>query len=160
MSCSTKNGSRAIRRAAFVGFIAGSVALIGCSDDSPDTGSDGTTTEAAGTEISGSVKEWSVEVDEATAPAGDVTFSVTNDGTTLHEFLVVRTDAPDGSIPLDGDAFSENNDSLEVVDEISEFPADTTETLTVNLEPGNYQLVCNLPGHYANGMHTSFTVTG
>jgi uncharacterized cupredoxin-like copper-binding protein len=45
-----------------------------------------------------------------------------------------------------------------VIDEIGEFPADTTETLDVTLEAGSYQLVCNLPGHYSSGMFTAFEV--
>jgi len=30
--------------------------------------------------------------------------------------------------------------------------------LTVTLDAGQYQLVCNLPGHYQAGMHTTFIV--
>jgi uncharacterized cupredoxin-like copper-binding protein len=35
-----------------------------------------------------------------------------------------------------------------------------TGHMTVNLKPGRYMLFCNLPGHYAAGQHTMFTVTG
>jgi uncharacterized cupredoxin-like copper-binding protein len=31
--------------------------------------------------------------------------------------------------------------------------------LTITLAPGQYELVCNLPGHYTAGMHTQLTVT-
>ena len=37
--------------------------------------------------------------------------------------------------------------------------AGTTKTLTIDLAPGHYAFVCNLPGHYGQGMHTDFTVT-
>jgi uncharacterized cupredoxin-like copper-binding protein len=30
--------------------------------------------------------------------------------------------------------------------------------LTVSLKPGRYELVCFMPGHYAAGQHTPFTV--
>ena len=30
--------------------------------------------------------------------------------------------------------------------------------LTVTLRPGRYELACNLPGHYATGMHTGLEV--
>jgi uncharacterized cupredoxin-like copper-binding protein len=33
------------------------------------------------------------------------------------------------------------------------------QELIVTLDSGNYQLVCNLAGHYEAGMHTSVTVT-
>lgn len=110
--------------------------------------------------VSGAVKEWAIEIETDTVPAGEVTFEVANEGTIGHEFLVLRTDVPSGSIPLEGDAFSEEESSLSVLDEIPEFPAGTTESLTLTLEPGAYQIVCNLSGHYAAGMHAPFTVTG
>ena len=65
----------------------------------------------------------------------------------------------EGKITLDGDHFAEPSPGLEVIDEIGEFPAGSTELLVLTLDAGNYQLVCNLPGHYAAGMHTSFVVS-
>ncbi|MCX6534336.1 MAG: sulfocyanin-like copper-binding protein [Actinobacteria bacterium] len=127
----------------------------GCGEDNDDTAG-GSDSDGA---ITGVVKEWKVKVDQQKATAGEVVFTVTNEGTIGHEFLVVKTDVADGEIELDGDHFSEENASLLVIDEIGEFAKKTTESLTVTLEPGDYQLVCNLPGHYENGMHTSFTVT-
>jgi uncharacterized cupredoxin-like copper-binding protein len=47
---------------------------------------------------------------------------------------------------------------VEAIDEIKEFPINTSEVLTVNLEAGNYQLLCNIAGHYANGMYAAFIV--
>ena len=90
--------------------------------------------------------------------AGEVTFSVTNDGKVGHEFLVVKTEIAPGEIPLDGDHFAEPTDGIEVIDEIGEFAVGTTETLTLNLEAGKYPIVCNLPDHYKNGMHIAFEV--
>ncbi|MEO8696038.1 MAG: hypothetical protein ABI658_21130 [Acidimicrobiales bacterium] len=114
-------------------------------------------TGTAHTSIMGSEKEWEVRASASQAKTGEVTFTVKNEGTIGHEFLVVRTDIAPGKIPIDGDHFSE--DAVEVVDEIGEFAAGATETLTVTLAPGKYQLVCNLPTHYGNGMFTGFEVT-
>jgi hypothetical protein len=56
---------------------------------------------------------------------------------------------------------------MEVVDEIEDIPVGETPTLTVDLEPGAYALICNivqeepdgtLEAHYAEGMRTGFTV--
>jgi uncharacterized cupredoxin-like copper-binding protein len=33
-------------------------------------------------------------------------------------------------------------------------------TLDVTLQPGQYVIICNLPGHVAMGMVTELTVTG
>lgn len=127
-------------------------ALVGCAADPSDAG--GGTSNA----VNGIVKEWAVIVDASSAMAGEVSFTVANQGSIGHEFLVVKTDIEPGKIPLDGDHFPEPAEGLEVIDEIGEFPQGTTESLTLMLEPGRYQLVCNLPGHYAAGMHAGFEV--
>lgn len=54
--------------------------------------------------------------------------------------------------------FAEPTDGLEVINEIGESAKGTTETLTLNLDPGNYRLVCNLPCHYGTGAYMGFTV--
>lgn len=128
------------------------VVLGACASD-PDDSSE-TTSNA----ITASVKEWVVAADATTAKAGEVVFTVTNNGTIGHEFLVVKTDIALGKIPLDGDHFAEPTDGIEVIDEIGEFKTGTTQTLTLNLSEGAYQLVCNLPAHYGSGMHLGFTV--
>jgi len=123
-------------------------------------GGDNESDDATSNNITGTLNEWTVETDATTAKAGEVIFTVTNEGTIGHEFLVVKTDIAPGQIPLDGDHFAEPTDGLEVIDEIGEFAKGTTEILTLNLEPGTYQLVCNLPDHYSAGMHMTFTVVG
>ena len=122
-------------------------------------GADGNAAESGiSNDIIGHLHEWGVETSAVAANVGEVKFTVTNDGTIGHEFLVVKTDIAVGEIPLDGDHFPEPADGLEVIDEIGEFKVGTTETLTLNLAAGKYQLVCNLPGHYKNGMHLGFEV--
>jgi len=123
-----------------------------CGGDANDSA------DATSNDIAGTVKEWVVALDATTAKAGDVTFTITNEGGIGHEFLVVKTDIENGKIPLAGDHFAEPSDGVEVIDEIGEFPKGETKQLTVTLEPGNYQLVCNLPAHYGAGMHMTFKV--
>jgi hypothetical protein len=136
-------------------LLAMSLGVGACSSDKNDAGG----LSAADDGISGFLDEWSVSVDAASAPAGAVSFTIDNNGTIGHEFLIVKTDIATGEIPVVGDRFPEDADGIEVIDEIGEYPAGTTETLEVTLTPGNYQLVCNLPDHYANGMFTGFVVT-
>ncbi len=128
------------------------IGLVSCGADPSDSGS------GTSNSVNGVVTEWSVSVDADSALAGEVTFTVVNEGSIGHEFLVVKTDIEVGEIPLVGERFPEPAEGLEVVDEIGEFPQGTIESLTVMLEPGKYQLVCNLPGHYAAGMHVGFEV--
>jgi len=136
-----------------VGVAVLAILAVGCGADQNDA------TGITSNEITGSLKEWEVAVDGATSKAGEVTFTISNKGTIGHEFLVVKTDIALGEIPLDGDHFAEPTDGIEVIDEIGEFAKGTTEVLVLALEPGNYQLVCNLPDHYEAGMHASFTVS-
>ena len=139
----------------------GTAVLAGCGADPADGpmagehGSPGTPRNS----IAGTVSEWAVETTADRAYAGDVTFAVTNFGTMAHEFLVVKTDFEPGKIPLTSESrFDEEADGLSVVDEIPEFKVKTTGLLTVKLEPGKYQLLCNIAGHYKAGMYKAFEV--
>ena len=156
---------KSIIRACGVVAIFSSVTM-GCAADGNDAAgnivadtSESGSTANEGNFIGGTVQEWKVSVAPNTATAGEVKFTIENKGTIGHEFLVVKTDILDGKITLDGDHFAEPSPGLEVIDEIGEFKQGTTELLVLTLEPGNYQLVCNLPGHYAAGMHTTFVVS-
>jgi len=137
--------------------------LAGCGADPSDVasggGMDGGVTAEPTNKITGSVREWSVDVSENRAYAGDVTFAITNYGTIEHEFLVVKTDIEPGKIELnDENRFDEDNPALEVIDEIAEYEVNTTGLLKVKLEVGKYQLLCNIAGHYPAGMWTAFEV--
>jgi len=59
---------------------------------------------------------------------------------------------------VDGTTVDENATGVDVVDEIEEFDAGTTEVLSVGLEAGNYVLICNVATHYDLGMHATLTV--
>jgi uncharacterized cupredoxin-like copper-binding protein len=61
-------------------------------------------------------------------------------------------------LPLDGDT-ARADELLEVIDEVEDIAPGTSATLNLNLDPGAYAVICNLPGHYASGMHAAFTVT-
>ena len=105
-------------------------------------------------------KDFSVSPSSEEAAAGDVTFAVTNKGPATHEFVVVKTDLSAKKLPIGDDgSVEEDADGLEVVDEIEDLEAGSTEDLQVTLDPGAYVLICNLPGHYEQGMHAGFTVS-
>ena len=151
------------RRIIPVILLGATTVLAGCGADPTDLADGGSRNGAVTMEptnkITGSVREWSVMVSENRAYAGDVTFAITNFGTIQHEFLVVKTDTEPGKIALNKEnRFDEEDPSLEVVDEIAEFEVSTTGLLKVKLEPGKYQLLCNIAGHYAAGMWTPLEV--
>ncbi|HET7236974.1 MAG TPA: plastocyanin/azurin family copper-binding protein [Actinomycetota bacterium] len=95
---------------------------------------------------------------EAVAP-GPLTLEASNEGTKIHEFEVFAV--PDGvdanALPVEGDT-APADEMLQVIDEVEDIAPGTSASLSVSLDPGSYAVICNLPDHYANGMHTTFTV--
>jgi hypothetical protein len=119
---------------------------------------------SAGTSIAVTLQEFSILVDSATAPAGSITFSVENIGPEdVHEFVIIKTDLDPGDLPVDDEgAVTEEGEGMEVINEIEDIAVDATQELTVNLDAGNYVLICNIVEegevHFAQGMRTTFTV--
>ena len=140
------------------------VALLAsaCTSASPSPGGGG----GEGTTVNATLQEWSVLPDAASAPAGEVTFVVTNDGPDdVHEFVIVKTDLAPADLPVDETgAVVEGGEGIEVIDEIEDLAVDGSEEVTVTLEAGSYVLLCNIysededEAHYAEGMRTAFTV--
>lgn len=102
------------------------------------------------------LSEMKIATGYAYVPAGKVTFDVTNVGAVTHEVVFIRTDAAPGTLPLDP------TDPTRVVEtgsagETGDVDAGKTVSVTLDLAPGRYQLICNQPGHYAAGMYTELT---
>ncbi|MEX2159051.1 MAG: hypothetical protein WEB04_06565, partial [Dehalococcoidia bacterium] len=125
----------------------------------------GTPPGGAGT-VEVSLLEYTVTPDADSATVGDITFNVSNLGGVVHEFVVVQTDLAAEDLPTAADgSFDEAGAGVEVVDEIEDIAVGDEPTLTVSLDAGNYLLLCNIVeettaiSHFAEGMHTPFTVT-
>jgi uncharacterized cupredoxin-like copper-binding protein len=142
-------------------FIA-ALALTACTatGGSPSAGGGATTVDVT-------LQEWAVVPEAESAPAGDVTFVVTNDGPEdIHEFVVLATDLAPGDLPVDEHgAVTEEGEGIEVVDEIEDISVGDTQELTVTLAAGNYVLLCNIysadedEAHYQMGMRIGFEAT-
>ena len=117
--------------------------------------------EAAATgPMTGVVKEWGIELSAGKHVAGSIEFNLTNEGTMAHEFLVVRSDKTAAQL-LDevNEATSRlDEETLDVIDEQPEWEPGTPGMVTVTLEPGNYVVMCNIAGHYAQGMYADLLV--
>ncbi|WP_420873923.1 hypothetical protein [Paraburkholderia azotifigens] len=99
-----------------------------------------------------------IQVDNATAKAGRVTFDVSSaaHGDTEHEFVVLKTDLDDGDLPVRKARVLESR--FKKMGEVEDVKQGTSKRLSLKLAPGHYVLICNRLGHYAMGMHTSFVV--
>jgi uncharacterized cupredoxin-like copper-binding protein len=106
--------------------------------------------------IKATLADWSIDLGGATGKSGSITFTVNNSGANTHEFVIVKTDLKADSLPVSGDLVDES--AFTPVDEIEDIESGATETLTVNLAPGHYVILCNIEEHYAKGMHQDLTV--
>ncbi len=105
------------------------------------------------------LSDFNVDPGAGAEVAGEVAFVVRNQGGTEHEFVVVRTELAPDALPLAQDGSQVDESQLDVVAKIEPFGSGETRTVTANLSPGNYVLLCNIPGHYQLGMRVAFTVT-
>jgi uncharacterized cupredoxin-like copper-binding protein len=110
---------------------------------------------AGGGKVQVGLAEFTITPDQPTVKAGTFTFDVTNDGTTTHEMVLIKTDDAPADLPQENGEVSEEGS----VGEVADLKPDATGTLTVKLSAGSYVMICNLPGHYTAGMRTAFTVS-
>lgn len=107
---------------------------------------------------------YSLKISTNTVNRGKVTFHVMNTATDQkHEFVIFKTDLPEDQLPLvaDGTKVDEEGAGVTHIDEVPDMEPGAVQDLTVDLEPGNYVLICNMTEnaiHYMRGMHVAFTV--
>jgi uncharacterized cupredoxin-like copper-binding protein len=101
------------------------------------------------------LEDFDITMDPMALTAGEVTMTATNNGPSVHEFEVFRGEGGDDLPVSSGVA---DTSGLDLVDELEDIAPGTRGELTLTLEPGTYALICNLAGHYEQGMHLTFTV--
>jgi uncharacterized cupredoxin-like copper-binding protein len=84
-----------------------------------------------------------------TVKAGKVNFAVENQGAMMHGLAIVKAPAEAPGGMLEDSTFLAKGDDL---------AAGATETMSADLTPGEYELVCHLAGHYAAGQKLPFKV--
>lgn len=101
----------------------------------------------------------SIRTDKLSVKTGTVTFDVTNwSRSVLHEMLVVSVDNPAAPLPYDYVKAIVPKEQVKVLGEVADLQPNMSKELEVNLMPGSYLLICNLPGHFGAGMATQFNV--
>ena len=113
---------------------------------------------AASAQAGGSTKvtldEFSVKASPASISSGKVSFSVKNAGDDEHELVVLKTSTKASKLKVSGGRVSEKG----AVGDVEDLGGGKTKKLTLNLKKGHYVLLCNIPGHYQQGMRRDFTV--
>jgi uncharacterized cupredoxin-like copper-binding protein len=113
--------------------------------------------EAAATTIT--LSEWKVDL-ASIAKAGKTTFKISNAGTIPHELLIFKSDLAPSAYPTDpaGDII-EDGAGVALLSDGDNIDPGGAQDRTVDLTPGTYLFVCNIPGHFKDGMFTVVTVT-
>ncbi len=96
-------------------------------------GQDGT---GAGGTVAVSEKEWTITFPSSSIKAGKVTFVVKNEGAIEHNFVIENAGV-----------------------EVDAIQPGQSKQVTVDLKPGTFNVLCNIPGHAEAGMKTTLTVT-
>lgn len=106
-----------------------------------------------------------LHTDPQSVAAGPVTFLATNHGRLDHELVVLPMSADGlGTRPVGADGKIEESASLGVASRscasgVGDGIAPGSRSwVTIDLRSGTYELVCDEPWHYANGMDAAFTV--
>ena len=105
---------------------------------------------AAKADVNATLGDMWVKSDKATVKAGKVTFAVTNTGATTHGLAITPAPAKITGGMLDEGSYVAKGEDL---------GAGASGTLTADLKPGRYELVCYLPGHYMAGQKLPIEVS-
>ena len=111
--------------------------VAACGDDDAGSGDRSVGTQAAGEPLTVVAEDIGFPHDEYRVDAGEVEFVYENDGSIVHTLLIDGVDGFKLSVRSKGD-----------VDEGS-----------VELEAGEYELYCDIPGHRQGGMEAALVVS-
>ena len=120
------------------------VALVACGGGD-DIGGSGVVVE---------MTDYAVKLSTDSIGAGRVKFGVRNRSGQVHDFHLLRTDAPADKLPMEGVKAREEGH----VAHIAEIPGGRARAVTAELTPGNYVIICNVPTHYGLGMYAALRV--
>ncbi|CAE6725980.1 plastocyanin/azurin family copper-binding protein [Paraburkholderia haematera] len=100
-----------------------------------------------------------IQLDANHVKAGSIVFEVSNapDTGLTHELVVLKTDLADARLPVKNGQVRESQ--FKKMGEVEDVAPGKSRHMTLKLTPGRYVLICNQPGHYSMGMHTSLVVT-
>ncbi len=153
-------------------FIVGSLTVAACGGDNGDSGSSdsGGSSNTVAISMDDQGGTYTMAASPSSIAAGSVTFDVSNVGLIAHEFKVVKLNA-DGmaadlaDLPTEAGLISESGNMVDGVGTVLgsllevDLPADGSDEVTLDLEAGEYMLLCNVATHYQLGMWSRFTVT-
>ena len=113
---------------------------------------------ASAATVNVSLEDNAIKLNHSTVKQGKITFHVINDSVTeKHEMVIVSK--PAGAMPYDAKSKRVIEKKVKSFGEVANLKGGAKGNLNVNLKAGDYVLICNIAGHYMDGMHVDFTVT-
>ncbi len=102
----------------------------------------------ASTTINAMEKDYAIAIDNSSVPAGSVTFKISNQGPTPHNVGVTKQ----------SDSSKGGGVTGPVIKDSDTIDQGKTTSVTMDLQPGTYNVVCTVPGHVQLGMIVQLTV--
>lgn len=141
--------------------VAAGAALVGCGGGDDSTTASTSASASGGKALEVGMGDNFFDPEEVTADAGSVTIGARNDGVSVHELVLAKTNADPADLPTTSDGAADEA-KLESegagAGEIADVEPGASKEGTFELSPGHYVMYCNVPGHYADGMYGSLTV--
>jgi uncharacterized cupredoxin-like copper-binding protein len=147
---------RWVRLAASLGAVI--AATLACASGAAPAAVGGAGTDTNSQLVGVTLGEFTVKTDAIDVAPGKITFAVRNQGTAKHELVVLESSASDLSVDPQTGKATEDKDGVKHIGEIDGLDAGKTKALTLDLTPGTYLLICNIPGHYHLGMVATLVV--
>jgi uncharacterized cupredoxin-like copper-binding protein len=128
------------------------VPLLACGEAATPTPQPETRVEVA-------LVEFGLEPTVLVSGPGETAFFVTNHGAIEHELVVIRTDRPASElVVVNGQVDLASAGVVKGKIGTNDLQPGASGFLSLDLEPGMYALICNIPGHYEAGMSAGLTL--
>ena len=159
---SRARGDRLRRWAVALAIAAAAAPLAACGSDDDSDDSASTTTQpsavtsraVAGGKVTVDASEYAFAPEALSAKPGKLEITLDNKGKIPHELVVLKTDEAPDALKVTSGRVSEDGS----VGEVEEIDGGASKSATVDVEAGKYVYVCNIPGHYGDGMRGQLTV--
>lgn len=106
-----------------------------------------------------SLYEWKV-IAATAIRSGKSNFTISNFGNVPHELLVFKSPLDPSAYPTDAAGnIKEEGGGVLLVSDGENIDPGGSQVRTIDLKPGKYVFVCNIPGHFKAGMFTVVTIS-
>ncbi len=102
------------------------------------------------------LRDFSVKASVASVPAGKVKIGIRNLAGMAHDLIVLKTETAFDKLPIEASTAKAKEEGR--IGGTEAIGAGRTTSLTLDLAPGSYVLLCNVAGHYQLGMRAPFRV--